>query len=316
MGHPRVSVVIRTHNRTAMLRDALQSVIDQHSPPDEIVVVDDASTEDVLSGIEDLIETGPPATYVRLDVNRGRGGALAAGVHEARGEWVACLDSDDIWLPDHIRQWRDEVAADPSAWFAFSRYGLVDESLNRLVDVVREPRVEPDRLTRALLMKEVIVHPSRSFYRREALIAVGELDLDGTEDWVTHVLISHDHPVGVRQLPQRTVLMRLHGDQSYSQPDRVRRALEQAEHEIASRVPVPTILRRRVRAINELHSALFYWQAGRSRDAMECLVSALRVDGAIVRTRTFTATASRLIVPAALGRLARSLKRRLQRSMS
>ncbi|WP_112661796.1 glycosyltransferase family 2 protein [Microvirga flavescens] len=95
-----VSVVIPVHNRTASLRKAVQSALDQTRAPDEIVIVDDASTEPVTAaslGIED-----PRIRIVRLAQNRGAAGARMVGVEEARSRLIAFLDSDDVFLPEKL----------------------------------------------------------------------------------------------------------------------------------------------------------------------------------------------------------------------
>lgn len=98
MSSPTVSVVIPTFNRAQCVREAIESVLSQSIRPDEIIVVDDGSTDhtaDVLS------EFGDTITVVRQP-NRGVSEARNAGVRHAKGEWIAFLDSDDVWLRDRM----------------------------------------------------------------------------------------------------------------------------------------------------------------------------------------------------------------------
>ena len=98
-----VSVVIPTFNRSGPLRRSLASVFAQTVAPIEVIVVDDASSDDtaaVMAGLQAPI----PVTYVRFERNRGGGAARNAGIDRARGDYVALLDSDDEWRPDHLER--------------------------------------------------------------------------------------------------------------------------------------------------------------------------------------------------------------------
>lgn len=97
----RVSALIPTYNRRGHVLRAIDSVLAQTAPVDEIIVVDDGSTD----GTADAIS----ARYdgkVRLirQANTGVSGARLRAIQEAAGEWIAFLDSDDEWFPDRQRQ--------------------------------------------------------------------------------------------------------------------------------------------------------------------------------------------------------------------
>lgn len=92
---PLVSVVIPTRNRTALLARAIQSVRQQTYENLEIIVVDDASTDDTQKIVGGLAD--PRIRYIRHDVNRGGPAARNTGILAARGEYIAFLDDDDEW---------------------------------------------------------------------------------------------------------------------------------------------------------------------------------------------------------------------------
>jgi glycosyltransferase involved in cell wall biosynthesis len=95
---PLVSVIIPTYNRADLVRQALASVQAQTYRDFEIVVVDDGGTDgafEVLSAWQEL-------RVLRHAGRRGVSAARNTGVAAARGEWLAFLDSDDLWLPDKL----------------------------------------------------------------------------------------------------------------------------------------------------------------------------------------------------------------------
>ena len=105
--HPHalaVSVIIPTYNRRDLLMRALQSVCRQSVRCEEIVVVDDASTDGSREAIENRFDRamGPAIRWIRLPANRGPAAARNIGIRHARCDLIAFLDSDDHWLPNKL----------------------------------------------------------------------------------------------------------------------------------------------------------------------------------------------------------------------
>ncbi len=95
-----ISCVIPTYNREELVVRALESVFAQTRQPDEIVIVDDGSTDRTE---EALREYADRVRYVRQE-NAGGGAARNTGVENATGDWIAFLDSDDLWIDDHVER--------------------------------------------------------------------------------------------------------------------------------------------------------------------------------------------------------------------
>ena len=108
MGQPTVTVVIPTNNRKGLLPRALASVARQIRLPEEVIVVDDGSTDDT----EGLIRQQFPEVRYLQQENRGVSAARNRGIREAKGEWVAFLDSDDEWLPEKLDRQLDALRED------------------------------------------------------------------------------------------------------------------------------------------------------------------------------------------------------------
>ena len=100
MKKPVISVIIPVYNRPAKVIRAIQSVLDQSFSDFEIIVVDDGSKPAL--DLPEKIATQDRVSIVRLDQNKGPSAARNAGARVAQGEWLAWLDSDDIWYREKL----------------------------------------------------------------------------------------------------------------------------------------------------------------------------------------------------------------------
>jgi len=108
-----VSVVIPTYNRAGKLIRALHSVLNQSLPAAEIIIVDDASTDGTAQ--IDFAGINPRIRVVRSEENLGGAVSRNKGVQCAIGNWIAFLDSDDVWLPDKLQRQREIARRSPTA---------------------------------------------------------------------------------------------------------------------------------------------------------------------------------------------------------
>jgi glycosyltransferase involved in cell wall biosynthesis len=100
---PRFSVILPTHDRRELLREAIDSVVRQTFPDWELIVVDDASHAPIRQ--DELHEwAGPNARLLSLSPSRGGAGAKSAGAGAARGRLLAYLDDDDLWNPAYLER--------------------------------------------------------------------------------------------------------------------------------------------------------------------------------------------------------------------
>jgi GT2 family glycosyltransferase len=104
-----VSVIIPCFNRGSWVARALRSVYAQTLAPREVIVVDDGSSDDTA----ERVKGGFPQARYLWQPNGGVSSARNRGIEEARGTWVAFLDSDDEWLPEKLRAQRDAVRGSP-----------------------------------------------------------------------------------------------------------------------------------------------------------------------------------------------------------
>jgi hypothetical protein len=117
-----VSTVIPTYNRAHFVRRAVESALSQSRPGDEVIVVDDGSTDNTA---EVLAPYGDRIKYVRT-ANGGGGAARNVGVRHATRDLVAFLDSDDEWMPGKLELARRWLDARSDVLFVFSDFAITD----------------------------------------------------------------------------------------------------------------------------------------------------------------------------------------------
>ena len=121
---PRVTVAIPTHNRADLVVEALDSVLAQEYADREVVVVDNGSTDETEQRLTPYLDR---IHYVRQE-NRGRAGSRNRALAEASGEFVAFLDSDDLWLPGKLERQVAALDAMPDVGLVHGHVEVIDES--------------------------------------------------------------------------------------------------------------------------------------------------------------------------------------------
>ncbi len=178
-----VSAVIPVYNGARYVGQAISSVLAQTRPPVECLVIDDGSTDataEVVGGFSDEV------TYVRVD----RGGVSRArnhGVQHARGELVAFLDHDDVWLPTKLERQVEALRARPDASMALGAMEVFDERKTTLA-VQRLSESPPEIAVTRMVMFDGLAIPgvnSNALVRRDWLMADGGYDpsLSTCADW-------------------------------------------------------------------------------------------------------------------------------------
>jgi glycosyltransferase involved in cell wall biosynthesis len=108
---PTVSVIIPTFNRAPLLKRSIGSILNQTFQDFEIIVVDDASTdntEEIIHNLEDK-----RIRYIKHETNRGGSAARNTGIKAARSKLIAFQDSDDEWLPEKLEKQMKVLASSP-----------------------------------------------------------------------------------------------------------------------------------------------------------------------------------------------------------
>lgn len=126
MNRSKVSIVIPTYNRMHSICDAVDSALAQTYLQREIIVVDDGSTDDTAAILK---RYGDNIRYI-FQENQGVSAARNRGITESSGEWVAFLDSDDIWMPDKLEK---QVSAIRAAGLKVCLTGHEDDFGNKFL---------------------------------------------------------------------------------------------------------------------------------------------------------------------------------------
>jgi len=115
---PTISVVIPAYNAEKYVGRAVESILAQTHSPDEIIIVDDGSTDgtaQVVRLFEDKV------TFIQQQ-NAGASVARNSGIEAARGEWIAFLDADDEWLPQKLQRQIEHLRKRPDLVWTHSNY--------------------------------------------------------------------------------------------------------------------------------------------------------------------------------------------------
>ncbi len=190
MAAMRISVVIPSYNRRHTLERALQSVFEQTSPVDEVILVDDGSTDGSSEMVRQLFAQVNVITQPNLGVSAARNRGIAA----ARFEWIALLDSDDSWLPQKIVQIRRAQKLQPG----FVLYHSDEIWMRR---GVRVNPMQKHRKSGGWIFEQCLplcaISPSATVIRKSTLESVGKFDeqLPACEDYDLWLRLCHRFPV-------------------------------------------------------------------------------------------------------------------------
>lgn len=213
-----VSVALCTRNGAAYVADQVRSILAQDPPPFELVVGDDASGDDTLAIVEQLVAgSGVRLTVLRNDPPLGVVGNFAAAIAVCTGDLVALSDQDDVWAPGKLAAMRARFAADPDLLLAHSDARLVDgEGAPLGLDLLAALEATPGERAGlehgdafAVLMRRNLVTGATVVFRRTLVEKAAPFPADWVHDEWLAVLAA---ALGTLRLdPARLIDYRQHG---------------------------------------------------------------------------------------------------------
>jgi len=170
---PRVSIIIPTYNTAGLIAGCLDSVFQQTFRDFEVIVVNDGSPDTVE--LEQVLRPyQPKIVYIRQE-NKRAAGARNTAIHRARGEFLAFLDSDDSWLPNHLASQMDLFAQRPELDLVYSDAMVISDNASPMSFMKKCPS-EGEPSFEALVVERCQIPISTVVVRKTALTKAGLFD--------------------------------------------------------------------------------------------------------------------------------------------
>jgi glycosyltransferase involved in cell wall biosynthesis len=209
MPAPRVSAIIRTHNRAPLLAEAIDSVLVQTLPGVELLVVDDGSTDGTRALLADY---GDRLRAIYLEHSGNPAAVGNAGLRAAAGEYIAFLDSDDLWLPDKLARQLARLDAELRFGFSYGNVCLLEPDGRRSAPVLAPDQIVAGSVLQPLV-RNMCVHISTLVVRRACLDAAGWFDERHNADEDLELLVRLARAYDAVCIPEPVALIRRHGGQ-------------------------------------------------------------------------------------------------------
>lgn len=259
--HPTtVAVILAAYNAGAWIRSTVQSVLDQSHPADEVILIDDGSTDDTALVARSF---GQRLHYVTR-AHAGQPSARNAGIRASTARYVAFCDADDLWHPRKLQE-QVELALDGNfAWVVCDASWIYNDGTPANVPM---PRMRQGDVLEALFLGNFI-KSATPLVRRDVFDTVGFFDESTQarigEDWDMWLRIAARHPLGV--VPEQLATIRLHTDSMLARASVAERArgLEGVVERAAMRNP-GRLGRLKSRALAEIWHSLGVEQARAER---------------------------------------------------
>jgi len=190
----RISVVCPTYNSENFVINTLSTVVDQIESPLELIVSDDGSTDNTVTKVKAFFETcsGLLDTHIIENHHKGPGAARNAGIKKATGNWIAFIDSDDLWKPDKISEVHKAILEHREANFIFHNedYKKLDGTKTILHDFGSIYRRDEPLILQ--LWRDCLFHTSAVTCKRDLLFKCGLFNkaLMSSQDWELWIRMS------------------------------------------------------------------------------------------------------------------------------
>lgn len=202
---PKVSVVIPTYNRSSLVCEAVKSALNQTYQDFEIIVVDDGSTDNTRDEVSGF---GEKIIYV-YQANEGASAARNKGISVARGEYVAFLDSDDLFLPEKLSKQVELLDRNPNIGMVYS-HALVTDLTGQPLKSVWNGSLSGDIYPAMLFIKNSFITTPTVMVRKQVLVQAKGFDCSMAicEDLDLWRRIASNYPVAQIHEPLSVIRVR------------------------------------------------------------------------------------------------------------
>jgi glycosyltransferase involved in cell wall biosynthesis len=191
-----LSVVIPVRNRQKMIVRAISSVASQLGKDDQIIIVDDCSTDSTKDVVAALSLDDKRITLLKNSKNKGAPAARNLGLKAASRDWIAFLDSDNQWLDGFLIRFSEAVRANPGFnVFTCHSHIVKDDQAEEQPEIIGSFEWTPSgKITRDLLVGETYVDTSSAIIQRSKLLEIGGWDesCPSFQEWDLHIRLSEN----------------------------------------------------------------------------------------------------------------------------
>jgi glycosyltransferase involved in cell wall biosynthesis len=273
-----ISVVIPAYNSEPFIADAIESVLAQTVPPDEIIVVDDGSTDRTA----DVLQRFGSRVHLLQQANKGPSAARNRGAAAARSAWLAFIDADDTWLPTKLQRQLEIAAAEDVKMVYTDRFNVgnkgalpdVQSQVQRLYrgDVFLDLLQEGNHISLSSVLIDTALFQTLGGFAEH---------IRSGEDWDLWIRLAERHRIGVVEEP--LLRYRFHATMSSGAPRKMRAGRNEVVERALATPRGQALggrLRRRIRSVVAMTNANDASKHGDRTLAVAEYVRALRLDPA------------------------------------
>lgn len=176
---PLVSVITPAYNSQEFLRQTIESIVDQSYKNWELILIDDASSDDTVNIINKYVSEFNNIRLIKNKVNLGAGVARNRGIHAAKGDFIAFLDADDLWNPNKLEIQINHMLKN-NVDVCFSSYELIDERGIRLFKKVKAL----EKLSYKKLLRSNYLGNLTGIYNCKSIGKIESPELRKRQDWL------------------------------------------------------------------------------------------------------------------------------------
>ena len=183
---PKISIVTPAYNCEKYLGEEVESVLRQTWEDWELLIIDDCSKDHTWRVMQELAKKDPRIRIFQNPKNSGAAATRNYGVRQAKGEWIAFLDSDDLWHPKKLEKQMAITERNSEAVFLFTGSAFIEDDGMTIAHVLHVPQ----KIGRRKLLGQNVISCSSVLIRRELMLKYPMPEEDGIhEDFATWLAI-------------------------------------------------------------------------------------------------------------------------------